>query len=86
VLGIRPENVVPPGREARGETHRLQLTVEIIEVLGDEVVIHGKAGEDTLVFKQDPHRPAAVGSVVEVRVELDSLHVFDAENERRLGT
>jgi multiple sugar transport system ATP-binding protein len=32
VLGIRPENVVPPGREARGATHRLALTVEIIEV------------------------------------------------------
>jgi multiple sugar transport system ATP-binding protein len=86
VLGIRPENVVPPGREARGATHRLPLTVEIIEVLGDEVVIHGRAGEDTLVFKQDPHRSAAVGSIVEVQLELDSLHVFDAENERRLGT
>ena len=55
-------------------------------MLGDEVVIHGRAGEDTLVFKQDPHRSAAVGSVVEVQLELDSLHVFDSENERRLGT
>jgi multiple sugar transport system ATP-binding protein len=74
------------GRKARGQTHRLALTVEIIEVLGDEVVIHGRAGEDTLVFKQDPHRPAAVGSVIEVQLELDSLHVFDAENESRLGS
>ncbi len=85
VVGIRPENVVPPGRTPRGEVHRVPLTVEIVEVLGDEVVVHGRAGDETLVFKQDPHRPAAVGSVVEVQLELDSLHVFDAENERRLG-
>jgi multiple sugar transport system ATP-binding protein len=86
VMGIRPENVVPPGRDARGETHRLSLTVEIVEVLGDEVVIHGRAGESTLVFKQDPHRPAAVGSTIEVKVELEALHLFDAVDERRLGT
>ena len=85
VLGIRAENVVPPGRTPRGETHRVPLTVDIVEVLGDELVVHGRAGEDTLVFKQDPHRPAAVGSVIEVQLELDSLHLFDAENQRRLG-
>jgi multiple sugar transport system ATP-binding protein len=49
------------------------------------VVIHGRAGQDTLVFKQDPHRPAVVGSVIEVQLELDSLHLFDAESELRLG-
>jgi multiple sugar transport system ATP-binding protein len=85
VVGIRPENVVPPGRDARGDTHRLPLTVEIIEVLGDEVVIHGRAGENTLVFKQDPHRPAAVGSIIEVKIELEALHLFDAVDQRRLG-
>ncbi len=86
VVGIRPENVVPPGRDARGVTHPLALTVEIIEVLGDEVVIHGRAGESTLVFKQDPHRPAAVGSTIQVKVELEALHLFDAVDQRRLGT
>jgi multiple sugar transport system ATP-binding protein len=85
VLGIRPENVVPPGRPPRGQSHRLALTVEIVEVLGDEVVVHGRAGEETLVFKQDPHLPAVVGSTIEVQLELDALHLFDAESERRLG-
>jgi len=84
-LGIRPENVVPPGRTPRGAVHQVPLTVEIVEVLGDEVVVHGRAGEETLVFKQDPHRPAAVGSTIEVQLELESLHLFDAESQRRLG-
>jgi len=85
VLGVRPENLVPPGRVPRGQSHPLALTVEIVEVLGDEVVVHGRVGEETLVFKQDPHLPAVVGSTIEVQLELDALHLFDAGSERRLG-
>jgi len=83
--GIRPENLVPPGREPRGESVAIDAVVEIAEPLGDEVVVHAKAGEATLVFKQDPHREAAVGSTIQVKVELDALHLFDAESQRRLG-
>jgi multiple sugar transport system ATP-binding protein len=85
VIGVRPENVVPVGRDPRGESVPLTVTVEIAEPLGDEVVVHAKAGEDTLVFKQDPHRPAAIGSTQEVRLELDALHLFDQESQRRIG-
>jgi hypothetical protein len=48
-------------------------------------VVHGTSGGAALVFKQDPHRPAAVGSKVGVHLELDALHLFDAESQRRLG-
>jgi len=85
VLGIRPENVVPPGRVPRGDTHTVRLVVEIVEVLGDEMVVHGRAGDETLVFKQDPHRAAAVGSTIEVQLELEALHLFDAQSQLRLG-
>jgi len=85
VLGIRPENVLPEGRDARGPTVGLPVTVDIAEPLGDEVVVHAKAGDDAMVFKQDPHRPAAIGSKLEVRLELDRLHLFDAESQRRIG-
>jgi multiple sugar transport system ATP-binding protein len=85
VVGIRPENAVPEGRAARGPSHRIETTVEIAEPLGDEVVIHARAGDDALVFKQDPHRPAAVGSTLPVQLELDALHLFDGETQQRLG-
>ncbi len=85
VVGIRPESVVPPGRAPRGEAVPVTVTVDIAEPLGDEVVVHAHVGQDAVVFKQDPHRPAAIGSSQEVRLELDALHVFDAESQRRLG-
>jgi multiple sugar transport system ATP-binding protein len=85
VWGIRPENLVPPARQPRGEAVAVDAVVEIAEPLGDEVVVHAKAGEAGLVFKQDPHLEAAVGSTIRVRIELDALHLFDAESQRRLG-
>jgi multiple sugar transport system ATP-binding protein len=59
--------------------------VEIAEPLGDEVIVHARAGEDMVVFRQDPHRMPAIGDRLEVQMELDALHLFDAETERRLG-
>jgi multiple sugar transport system ATP-binding protein len=85
VVGVRPENVVAEGRAPRGETAPLEVTVEIAEPLGDEVVVHARAGEDPVVFKQDPHRSASIGATLTVQLELDALHVFDAETQRRLG-
>jgi multiple sugar transport system ATP-binding protein len=86
VAGIRPEHVAPPGRAPRGESAAVPVTVEIAEPLGDEVVVHARAGEAALVFKQDPHRSAAIGSGLEVLLELDGLHLFDAESQVRIGT
>jgi multiple sugar transport system ATP-binding protein len=86
VAGIRPEHVLPPGRTPRGEVVPLRVIVEIAEPLGDEVVVHARAGEDPLVFKQDPHRPAAIGSTLEVQLELDGLQLFEAGSQgRRMG-
>jgi multiple sugar transport system ATP-binding protein len=85
VAGIRPENVIAEGRAPRGDSVPLAVAVEIAEPLGDARVVHARAGEGSLVFKQDPHRPAEIGSRAEIRVELDGLHVFDAETQQRIG-
>ena len=85
VAGVRPENVVADMRPPRGESAPLRVTVEIAEPLGDEVIVHARAGEDMVVFKQDPHRQPAIGDEMVVQVELDGLHLFDAETQRRLG-
>src|SRR5258708_35191136 len=58
-VGIRPENVVEAGRRTRGATAPLELTVDLVETLGDEVVIHGSLGSDQIAFKMDPTRPSS---------------------------
>ncbi len=84
VVGIRPENLLDPAKPARGETARLTVQVDIVEPLGHEVIVHGRAGDDVLVAKVEPHRAPRVDSSVELVVELDALHLFDAASERRL--
>jgi multiple sugar transport system ATP-binding protein len=85
VVGIRPENVVETGRHTRGATAPLELTVDLVETLGDEVVIHGNLGEDQIAFKMDPHNPPQFGGKVSALVEIDRLHLFDAETEKRIA-
>jgi multiple sugar transport system ATP-binding protein len=83
--GLRPEHVLPPGRETRGESSKVEITVEIVETLGDELVVHARVGDDTLIYKEDAHRTPEIGDKVTVQLELSKLHLFDAETEVRLG-
>jgi multiple sugar transport system ATP-binding protein len=85
VVGIRPENV----REAaRGEmaTARVRGRVDFVEPLGHEVIVHAKVGDELLVAKADPHRAPEMGSEMDLEVELDALHLFDAASEQRLSS
>ncbi len=85
VVGIRPENILETGVEGRGETAALEAEVEIAEPLGNEVIVHARVGDALLVAKLEPHRVPKLGEKINLFVELDSLHLFDAETEQRLG-
>ncbi len=84
VVGVRPENLIEVGSGGRGETAPLKLTVDLVEPLGHEVVVYCKLGDDTLVAKAAPHRAPEIGSEFDVVIELDGVHLFDAETERRI--
>jgi multiple sugar transport system ATP-binding protein len=85
IAGIRPEHVLGPGAPARGEVVSVVAVVEIVETLGDVLVVHARAGESTLVFKQEPHRAPEVGAAVTLGLQVEHLHLFDGATERRLG-
>ncbi len=84
VLGVRPENIHAPGQPERGPTSGVPIEVEMVEPLGAEVIVHGRVGDELLICKTDPHHVPEVGQSLEFRIEIDALHLFDAETERRL--
>ena len=84
VVGVRPENLLAGGKAPRGESVTLSAEAEIVEPLGHEVIVHGRVGDDLLVAAVDPHRAPALGARFDLVVELEALHLFDAETERRL--
>src|SRR5438067_708770 len=85
VVGIRPEHVVETGRPTRGVTAPVELTADLVETLGDEVVVHGRKGDDQIAFKMDPHNPPEFGGKVAALVQIDRLHLFDADTEQRIA-
>ena len=84
LVGLRPENLVETARAARGATAQLEVEVEVVEPLGYEVLVHGRAGEELLVAKLDPHHAPQVGDKLTLQVELAAVHLFDAKTERRI--
>jgi sn-glycerol 3-phosphate transport system ATP-binding protein len=77
-LGIRPEHLVP-GSEG------LTLTVDLIEPLGSETLLHGRAasttGESVVVKIAGAVSPA---EMVTVQVKSGQAHIFDADTGKRI--
>ena len=84
IVGIRPENLLGPRQKAAGETASVPVIIELVQPLGDEVIVYGRIGENVLVSKLDPRHVPVVGDPLELAVELDKIHLFDAKSERRL--
>jgi multiple sugar transport system ATP-binding protein len=84
VLGIRPENVIESGKEGRGETITIRGTVDIVEPIGHQVIVHLKLGDDLLVASLESHQLPKPGDSIELKLEIEAVHLFDAEKETRL--
>ena len=85
VLGIRPEHLLDPSRSRPGvETAEVEIVVDLVETLGDEIVVHGTLGADPFACKMDSHAAPRIGDHVKVLLELNALQLFDAGTQQRL--
>ncbi|HYD63646.1 MAG TPA: sn-glycerol-3-phosphate import ATP-binding protein UgpC [Noviherbaspirillum sp.] len=77
ILGIRPEHMTL-GRPG------LSIKVEMVEALGADVLVHGAAGEQSLVIRAPSGVQVEVGQTVEAGFDAASMHWFDPATTRRL--
>jgi multiple sugar transport system ATP-binding protein len=84
IAGLRPESLREREEPSRGDRAPLEVGVEFVEPLGDEVIVHGRAGGERFLSKLGPHRVPEVGSRILLSVDLSVLHLFDPETEQRL--
>lgn len=84
VVGVRPEDIRDPDRSPRGVSAALELTTDLLETLGDEMVVHASRGADSFAFEIDAQHAPELGEKVIVAIELERLHLFDADTERRI--
>ena len=83
VVGFRPEHLELAGEDVGSGRARIPATVDVVEYLGDEQLVHLHAGEVPLMAKLpvDTGR-VEIGSDVTLAVPLEKVHLFDRESER----
>lgn len=84
IAGIRPEDILPATPE---DDNVISAKLEVSEMLGNEILIHMTAGEDSLVLRvpsgdeQDQIDEAVVTGVT---MNQNKLHVFSRETQKNL--
>jgi multiple sugar transport system ATP-binding protein len=83
VLGIRPEAL----RMANGTEpadYSFDSTVEVVEPLGNEILLDVRAGTHLMVARVDPATRVKVHQTVRLALDPERLHFFDAQTEAAL--
>ena len=81
VLGLRPEHaeILADGR--------WPMTVDTVEMLGAERLVHGRIGDGLFTVRIDAMlAPPAVGDPITIAAPPERLHWFDADTGLRIGT
>jgi ABC-type sugar transport system ATPase subunit len=85
LVGIRPEHL-RIGHDDFQSEDTFAAEVDMVEVLGDEAVVHLTSANQSLTVRTGRREIVpSVGDVVRLRPEVDSVHVFDRETRQRLN-
>jgi multiple sugar transport system ATP-binding protein len=82
IFGIRPENIhnpefAPPGIVAQP----LDCAVDVTELMGNEIFVYLKTGENNFVARVDPRTRYQINDKVQVVLNMNTMHIFDRETE-----
>ncbi len=84
VLGIRPEAIFDlemPGPVKPTDRNTIDAKVDVLEPLGHEYVAYLGAGRHSFIATLDPATRVKEGQTSKFVVNLDEIHVFDADTE-----
>mgnify|MGYP003574446366 CR=1 FL=1 len=85
IFGLRPEDIYDPKYEAPdiiGDT--VTASVEVTELMGNEIFVFLKSGEDDYVARVDPRTNFRMGDKVEITFNMGNMHIFDKETEQAI--
>jgi multiple sugar transport system ATP-binding protein len=83
IAGFRPEHVRPVGRG--GDGYRFDARIDVVEYLGDELLVHLLRRETPLLAKLPVEERIDTGADAEFAVARDKVLLFDAETGERVG-
>jgi len=82
IFGIRPEDVHVPKLAPVGIVPaEINGSIEIVELLGSELILFVNSGSHSFVAKVDTRHDARPGDSVELVCNMKNMHLFDKETE-----
>jgi multiple sugar transport system ATP-binding protein len=78
IFGIRPDdihdpNYAPPSIQAAP----VEITVDVTELMGNEIFVYMLSGDSTFVGRLDPRSKVNIGDKVQVIFNMDNMHLFE---------
>lgn len=85
IFGVRPEHVrvVRTGAAADGGPPTAVMEVDLVEMLGSQLQLALRCGEDRLVALADASLGVRAGERIVVAFDLEAMHLFSAEEPHR---
>ncbi len=81
-IGIRPEDLHGPADlPPDGRGYRFQARVDVTEMMGNEKLLHLIIGTHRLLARVDPRTQARPSQDIELTLDVDRLHIFDAKTQ-----
>jgi multiple sugar transport system ATP-binding protein len=82
--GVRPEHFQINGGGG-GDGATVRATTDVVEFLGNEELLHVRAGEHDLVAIVDASHHVRPGDVIDLFVPIEKIHLFDANEGTALA-
>jgi len=79
-MGIRPENFILDHNQ--DTTSYLEVTVSVLEPLGDELIVYGDVDGQEVVAKLDPRVHVVPDQTIRFGLQMEHMHAFDPETEK----
>ncbi len=85
ILGIRPEHIYDKLYSSMGTTENtLAATVDVVELLGNEKVLHLTNGNNNFHCVVNAHNQVEENQDIDVVFNMERIHIFDKETEEKL--
>ncbi len=85
-VGIRPEHIGDAGEHDWPSTTSMKGTIEIVETIGHEVIIHVRCGDDVVIAKLGAHKIPRFGDEIDLSMNNAMVLMFDPGTELRIRT
>ncbi|NLF50522.1 MAG: sn-glycerol-3-phosphate ABC transporter ATP-binding protein UgpC [Leptolinea sp.] len=82
ICGIRPEDIHNPEfLPADISTAYVEAQVDVIELMGNEIILYLVSGTHNYVARVDPRTRFAIGDKVKLVFNMDNMHIFDPSQD-----